>query len=136
MCTEKNDFKFQKFLVKLANGKMAEGTTESLFIKGDIAYLRINTELTQGLQGVELETVDAGVSLADKIGSRTLISFLESKGIPAKRHYRIGKYRASQLKVGDGLLYNGKLVALVQRIPTHYLTVFGRETEDFLAIIR
>lgn len=138
VCAENGNFELKQISLQLKNGKTATGASSVMSIKEDIAYIRVTKQATQGLVGLALAPVQAGQSVEDVVGAHTLASFFAQKGVPAKsRRIGMGRRDASpNLKIGDALVVNGRVVALVKAIPRHYKNPFGVIMESALAIIR
>ena len=66
-----------------------------------------------------------------------LLSFFHSKGVPSHRRSRIGGFsHHPTVKVGEPVLYQGKVIALVKQIPfTFRRGIFGGISESPFAII-
>ncbi len=117
----KQNWQLNQFTLIFANGKKGIGTSKSFRMKGDVVYIEVSPELTKGLKGLPMEATPKGQSLEEHFGHGvldTIASFFHSKGVVcSKRYYRPGKvhYGDSTLQVGDGILYQGKLVALVKK---------------------
>lgn len=138
VCTDQGDWQLTKLTLVFANGKKGVGPAETLRIKDEVAYIKVNVELTKGLIGLPTLTTPKGKSLEEHFGHsilNTLSSFFRSKGVViSKRYLRPGKvhYADSTLQVGDGVLYQGKLVALVKKDVHHLRSI----SESPLAILR
>ncbi len=135
----KDGYKLAKVTVTLSNGKRGFGTQNSVVTKGDIAQVRLQSSLTQGLTGADVSFVMGKTSLQDAYGehvSSALTQFLLSHGVVSARASRLSG-RKNTLKKGEPFFLNGKLVALVNNVP-HRLPVslFGGLSEDFLAVFR
>lgn len=137
VCMKRN-WQLSQFTLSFANGKKGVGTSKSFRTKGDVVYIEVSSGLTKGLKGLPMALTPKGKSLEEHYGRGVLdaiASFFRSKGVScSERYYRPGKvhYGDSTLQVGDGVLYQGKLVALVKDSVRHVRVV----SEKPLAILR
>ena len=121
VCVKQGNWQLSQFTLSFANGKRGTGTSRAFYVKGDVVYIQVAPELTQGLTAIPLAVTPKGKTLQEHYGKGildTIASFFRSKGVVCSDHYyRPGKvhYGDSTLQVGDGVLYNGKLVALVKK---------------------
>jgi len=138
VCVRNGNWDLSKITLAFSNGKQGIGAAGSVSVKEDVAYIKVCPKLTQGLVGVPVALTPKGKSLKEHFGDKvmnTLSSFFHSKGVVQSQHYfRPGKvhYSNSTLQVGDGILYEGKLVALVKKNIKHYRSL----SEKPLAILR
>lgn len=144
VCAHKNKYHLDQVTLKFANGYVAQGSAQVLRTKEDIAVITVNAQATQGLRGLPVAAIPSGQTLQETFGESMkdwLLQFFHRKGIPS-RSRRCGRHRYRtrsnpSLQVGDPVIYNGKLVALVQKIPHVYRdNVFGGVTEKYLALVR
>ena len=137
VCINHGNWELENFALLFANGKKGVGTTKSIYIKKDVAYIKVAPELTKGLTGIPVLTTPKGKSLKEHFGRGildTLSSFFHSKGVEISRRYlRPGKvYRDFTLQVGDAVLYKGQLIALVKKDVKHLYEI----SEQPLAVLR
>ena len=137
LCTREADWHLSRVTLLFADGRKGTGTEKTFSVRGEVAYVRVSADLTQGLHGLVLATTPYGKSLEEHFGGgvmEALASLFRSKGVThSKRWFRPGKtYPESSLKVGDAVVYNGKLVALVKETISHYRYLSDRP----LAVIR
>lgn len=140
-CLKHKDFVLKKVNLIFSNQRKAVGTAQSTYIEGDMGYILVKTEASRGLMGVPVASVREGMALQEVYGdsmTRTLHQFFNSFGVPFKvRRHRIGRqWPKNKLQVGEPVIFNGKLVALVKEVPQRYGTFWGSVSEDSLAIFR
>lgn len=144
VCAHKNKYHLDQVTLKFANGYVAQGSAQVLSTKEDITVITVDAQATQGLRGLPVASIPYGQTLQETFGksmTNWLLQFFHRKGIPS-RSCRCGlhRYRTRSnpsLQVGDPVIYNGKLIALVQKIPHVYRdNVFGGVTEKYLALVR
>lgn len=137
VCAENGKFALKKINLKLANGKTVSYLANALRVKEDVAYIRLSKEDTHGLTGILTAPIKQGQSLSGFIGENALVQFFRSNGVPAKaRRPGMGRQTRSNLKIGDALFANGRVVALVKKVPHHYRTLLGGLAEEAFAVIR
>lgn len=139
VCVQDDDFTLAEITLQFANGQRGTGHGQSFSVKEDVAYIRVRAELTRGLTGVPLAKIPTGQSLHETFGSQMtsfLVNFFNKRGIHA-RFCRIGHSSVKpDLHVGDAVILDGKLVALVKEVPSVYrANIFGKAPEFPLAII-
>ena len=144
-CFEHEDFSLYWVELKFTNGKKASGLGDRVVsIQGDLAYILVKRKATEGLIGVPFVKLKDGESLQDAFGENmttALHQFYSSFGVRFKApRCRIGSSvlgrRSSSLTVGEPVIYRGKLVALVNKVPRIYGTLFGGVSESALAVFR
>lgn len=125
--------------VKLAFSNGKEKFFEKGWSKeGDLVYIDVDEETIQGLIAIPVAYTPGKESLEEHFGKdiwQTLQSFFDSKGVVQKeRHFHLGKEKNpnSTLQVGDPIIYDGKLVALVKKDIKSYRNL----SEKPLAIMR
>ena len=143
VCLKQGDYQLQKISLSFSNGRSSAGAAAAVKVKGDIAALAVNRAETDGLQGVPVSPVAEGKSLQEVYGEDMtdhLRSFFQAKKV-ARPHY--ARYRGAaynryelNLRVGEPLIYQGKVVALVQKKVYGYGGAFGKVSEQAFAIIR
>ena len=121
-CMRHKDFALSTVTLKFANGRTASGGHGAVGFSGDIAYVAVQASVTRGLNGLDFAVIPQGKSLMDVFGDEIesfLLSFFHEKGVPARRRARVGRIstRHPTVKLGDPVLYNGKVIALVKQVP-------------------
>lgn len=137
-CTEyKKGFELQQIMLTFSNGKQAVGSSSNIRVNGEIAQITVTPSATQGLVGLEPAHIAKDRSLQDVYGEKFasgLQQFLLGKGIVSPRAARLGHHKTS-LEKGEPLIWNGKLVALFNRVPKRLpVSLFGQISEDFLSV--
>lgn len=134
-----NGFELEKVTLTFTNGKQAVGTAKNVQINGEIAQISVAASVINGLEGLEAYPVCAGKTLQDVYGSSLaadLQQFLLEHGVISPRASRVTGRKVS-LQKGEPFVWEGKLVALVSRVPSRLPTaLFGQMSEDFLAVFR
>ena len=136
------DYTISSVKLKFSNGKLAAGTGRAVFIKEDVAYIAVKEDVTRGLHGLAFSKIPQGQSLQKTFGAQIedfLLSFFHQKGVPSRGRCRIGgsSSHGTTVKVGEPVIYQGKVIALVRQIPTVFRRgIFGGVSENPLAIIR
>ena len=143
-CVTKDGYTLGSVRLQFSNGVIATGSKNTVATQGDLSYIRVTANTTQGLQGLPVSQTPPGMSLVEHFGERMenlLLDFFHFRGVPAKApRCRIGAIRrahVSTVKIGEPVIYAGKVVALVKDIPhTFSRGFFGGVSEKNLAIIR
>ena len=140
VCLKNGNFSLKQVRLSFANGRQATGKQGSVSIQGDIGYIRLGKQIAQGLRGLPVKIVKNG-GLQETFGSNmtfALHRFFTSFGVAFKnRVCRVGKQSPrSRLTVGEPVLFEGKLVALVKEVPSRYGTLSGDVSESSLALFR
>ena len=140
VCLKNGDFTLAQVHLLFANGRQVTGKQGSVSVQGDMGYIRLGKQVAQGLRGLPVKAVKNG-GLQETFGSSmtlTLHRFFTSFGVAFKnRVCRIGRQSShSRLTVGEPVLFEGKLVALVKDVPSRYGTISGDVSEDSLALFR
>ena len=140
VCVQDDDFTLKKLTMQFSNGNKEEGNSHSFFIKEDVAFVRVSAESVHGLAGIPVAKIPFGQTLHETFGDTVtafLLNFFQRHGI--HRHVRRGigyTARKPSLQVGDAVILDGKLVALIRKVPHVYSTTFfGSAPEDPLAIV-
>lgn len=142
VCFKNGNFEIKQLRLSFSNGRQATGTKSCIYTQDDMGYIRIEAQTAQSLRGVPVGVLKPGKSLQDTFGSAMTMAlhrFFSSHGIAFRtRVCRIGsnRYRCGSLKTGEPVFFEGKLVALVKYAPSRYSTVWGKVSEDALAVFR
>ncbi len=142
-CLEPGSFEFEhlkEVQVTFANGEKVVGGKNTIGRHDEVAWMLAPYASLQGVHKLTVLRTPKGQSLQDAYGetmTRKLKSFFRSKNIPARSHRcRIGySPRSAKLAVGDPVIIDGKLVALVKYIPSSYQGLLGGVSENSLAVI-
>lgn len=137
-CAEyKDGFELQKITLTFSNGKKAVGSSQTMRVDGDIAQITVASSVTQGLAGLDPARIAKDRSLQDVYGDKFasgLQQFLLGRGVVSPRAARFSK-RKTLLEKGEPLIWEGKLVALFNRVPKRLpVSLFGQISEDFLSV--
>ena len=138
---EKSGFELKKVKLALANGKKGCGSKTTVQVSGEISRVRVASELVSGLVGVPAASISPTKTLREVYGSDLslqLMDFLITGGVFSPRAARWSPNpQKPRLQVGDPFFYQGKLVALVRRVPVKIpWDLFSGVNEDFLSVLR
>ena len=142
VCLEEDDFTLKQIHLLFSNQQKAVGTGRSAYVKGDMGYVVIKQGVVSGIQGMPFSQTREGQTLQETYGSAmtaALHEFFTSFGVRFKApRCRVGSFSrgrvASTLKIGEPIVFKGKLVALVKEVPRVYGTIFGKVSESSLAV--
>ncbi len=145
-CLAHDSFEFEhlkKVQATLSNGVQLEGGQNNIETPqdSDVAWVLVTKATLQGVTPVSVRHTPQGKSLQEAYGeamTQKLKDFFHSKRVPAsRRSCRIGGHSSSpKVSVGDPVIIDGKLVALIKSIPHSYRGIWGGVSEGSLAIIR
>ena len=141
-CVAADDYTLSSISLKFANGKVAKGTRNAVVVQEDAAYALVKENVTRGLRGLAFEAIPQGQSLQETFGEKMthfLANFFRQKGVSSRRMCRIGGSFGREditLRVGDPVIYQGKVVALVKEVPSRLLRHSDKVSEHALAVIR
>ncbi len=141
-CVAADDYTLSSISLKFANGKVAKGTQNAVVVKEDAAYALVKADVTRGLRGLAFEAIPQGQTLQETFGEKMthfLANFFRQKGVSSRRMCRIGGGFGRgdiTLRVGDPVIYQGKVVALVKEVPSRLLRHSDKVSEHALAVIR
>ena len=141
-CVAADDYTLSSISLKFANGKVAKGTQNAVVVQEDAAYALVKENVTRGLRGLAFEAIPQGQSLQETFGEKMthfLANFFRQKGVSSRRMCRIGGSFGREditLRVGDPVIYQGKVVALVKEVPSRLLRHSDKVSEHALAVIR
>ena len=132
----------QKVSLSFSNDKTAVGGNQTVELRDGLAFIRVDSQVTNGVRAVQIGRVPSGKTLQDHYGDNIgaeLMAFMVSKGVPTARHRcRIGAnaYCAKpRLRKGTPFFWGGKVVALFKEIPHHVeVSLFGGVAEDSLQL--
>ncbi len=132
-------YTLKQMRLRFANGKTGTGSARSVQVKGDLAEIVVSADLTEGIKGAPLAAVAEGKTLREAYGAgvqNALVQFFMSRGVISARSSRLTGVK-NTLRVGDPFYYNGKLVALVNRVPSRLpVSLWGGVSEDGLSLVR
>ena len=135
----KKGFELKEISLGFANGKKGNISADFVQIKQGVAHVTVSRELTEGIEGAAFEQVPQGHSLREYFGSSVLTElsqFFISKGVLSPKARGFNRERLT-LKQGEPFFYRGKVVALVNSVPTRLPIAFpGRISEENLVLLR
>lgn len=120
-CLKKFTWELTHITVTFASGSQDKKTIQDVTFKKDIAYIKIAPQTIQGINGVTVAAIPQDKSLKESFGEdivKTIFSFFRTKGVdqvPQDIASEQTNISSSALCLGDGIFYNGKLVALVKK---------------------
>lgn len=143
-CFENGRASLKQVTLFFSNKKTAVGNRNTVDVHNDMAFIRVNPQVTQGVKTVQVGLVPADQSLQEYYGrgvGAELMSFMMQKGIfPTRNRCRIGasSWRGKpQLKLGTPFFWNGKVVALFKEVPRRIsVSLFGGISEGALRLFR
>ncbi len=141
-CVTASGYTLSSISLQFANGKVAKGTEKAVVVAEDTAYALVKEDVTRGLRGLAFASIPKGQSLQETFGekmTRFLVDFFRQKGVSSRRMCRIGGSMSkgkARLRVGEPVIYQGKVVALVKDVPSRFPRLFGKVSENALAVIR
>ncbi len=145
VCLKEDDFTLKAVHLTFSNQRKASGTGRAVYVQKDIGYVLVKENVTQGLRGIAVASVQEGKTLQEMYGesmTNALHQFFASFGVRFHAvRCRIGRPVArersrSHLKIGEPVIFKGKLVALVKEVPLWYGSMFGGISESAFAIFR
>lgn len=141
-CVTESGYNLSSVSLQFANGKVAKGTGQSVVVEEDTAYALVKEDVTRGLHGLVFATIPQGQSLQETFGKKMtyfLADFFRQKGVSSRRLCRMGSSLGRgniTLRVGEPVIYQGKVVALVKDVPSRLPRLSGKVSENALAVIR
>lgn len=141
-CVEKEGFRLTSMQLVFANGRKAVGTQHLVNVVDDIAFIPVEQSLIQGLRGLPVNSIPRGKTLRETFGNKIenfLLSFFHSRGVNDGQRYWALRHPGSKVnvKIGEPVVYQGKVVALVREVPHMFHRGFwGNVSEEPLALIR
>ena len=141
-CVEKDGFKLTSMQLVFANGRKAVGTQLSVNVVDDIAFISVQPALVKGIRGLPVNSIPRGKTLREMFGNKIenfLLSFFHSRGVNDGQRYWALRHPGSKVsvKIGEPVVYQGKVVALVREVPHMFHRGFwGNVSEEHLALIR
>ena len=139
-CVQADGYELQKISILFKNGDEWTMYGKPLAVLGDLAWLSVPKNVTVRLPSIAIAPVGADKTLQEKYGpdmTQFLREFYESRGVVARRNLRVGKaYQPARLRIGEPVIYKGKVVALVKNNISTFGTLTGGVSESALALIR
>ena len=139
-CLKEGKFQLDNFTLQFNNGQSAFKLPGDVEIKGEIAWVPVSTRLTAGSPSAAIANIPRGKTLQDNYGAEMtshLRSFFHARNVRVLARTRPGmNVSRPLLKVGDALIYQGKVVALVKKVVSSYSSSFGGVSESAFAVIR
>ena len=138
-CVQAKGYQLKKVTLRFKNGEKWTGYNESATVREDLAWLAVPQQVTAHLPSIALAPVPSGKTLQEEYGpdmTQFLREFYYARGV-AYRHLRLGQNREpSRLRVGEPVIYKGKVVALVKEAANKFNIWSRIVSESPLAIIR
>ena len=103
-----------------SNGKIQPVAMDEITMNADMAVVAAKPQAVEGLQGLPVEALNEGKAMRPFFKQ-----FLLDRGV-LPMHYHGGSnhepsgmyaYREASIKVGDPVMYQGKVIALVKEVP-------------------
>ncbi len=114
-----------------SNGKIQPVAVDEINLNADMAFVAAKPQAVQGLQGLSVQALPSGKAMRPFFKQ-----FLLNKGVLPLYHRDSNHesahpyvYQEPSINVGDPVIYEGKVIALVKEIPQ---AVYGK-AEDYFA---
>lgn len=137
-CLNRKDFQLQQITARLHNGQEIKLPLQNITVSGDVAWLPVNRAGLANFTHLTAAAVPDGKSLQEAYGepmTSFLKKFYRSHQV-VKRRCMGQVYAPVSLRVGDPLIYQNKVVALVKNRISSYGGVFGGVSERAFAVVR
>ena len=140
-CLREGKYKLDALTLQFQNGCRILKQGHEVILQGEIARLDVPANITAGLFAIPAETIPEGQGLQDWYGAemtKHLRSFFHAKNVGplGRTRLKISTAKQRTLQVGDALIYQGKVVALVKKVVPGYADRFGGVSESAFALIR
>ncbi len=139
-CLNERKYQLNHLTLHFRNGRSVSKTAAQVQVKEEIAWVEVPVTLTAGAPSVVAAAVPAGQSLQAVYGAEMtshLRSFFHAKKVGPLSRTRPGPTTGrGLLQVGDALIYQGRVVALVKKVVSGYATTFGGVSESAFAVVR
>ena len=138
-CLEQKGYTLNRAVLDFQTGHTVLVSALSLQVKDEIAQFAMPANGLQNVPGVAVKTVPAGKSLQDAYGpdmTEHLRNFFHQKAVTSCHVRRGVTKRRPTLRIGDAVIYQGNIVALVKQKVDNYGGTLGGVSEDAFAIIR
>ncbi|MBR4683080.1 MAG: hypothetical protein IKP06_07295 [Elusimicrobiaceae bacterium] len=141
VCVEEGKYQLDDLTLHFKNGRRIVIAGEKVKKSGEIIWLPVPADVTLGAPSVQTMPVAAGLSLQEAYGeemTRHLRLFFHAKNVGPLGRTRIKMSAVERgiLQVGDALIYQGKVVALVKKVVGSYTDRLGGVSESAFAVIR
>jgi len=140
VCVQNEYFTLTGVTLSFSNGQKLTGDQNSLSIKEELAYIPVSADVTRGLTGVPLARIPAGKTLHETFGKKVsffLLNFFQTHGIRSRARRTGVVMPKPNLQIGDAVMLDGRLVALIKEVPHVYSAGFSGIAPEFpLAIVR
>lgn len=140
VCLREGKYQLDKLTFIFQNGRSYSQSAQHVAVKEEVAWADVPAELTAGIPSATVSAVPQGQSLQDFYGAGMtshLRSFFHAKKVTALSRTRPGKpIRGPELQLGDALVYQGRVVALVKKVVSSYGNAFGGVSESAFAVLR
>lgn len=120
-CLKRFNWELAHITITFVNSSQDKKTIQDVTFRKDIAYIKITPQIIRGINGVTVASISQDKSLKEYFGEdivKTIFSFFRTKGVnrvPRDIVSEQTNISSSALCLGDGIFYDGKLVALVKK---------------------
>ena len=139
-CFENGKFSLTQLTLHFANGSQAQVPVQALSVKGEVAWLQVPAQAAKQLPSLPVALTPGSQSLQEAHGDKMtsfLKQFFRHRRVVERRRSRPGKvYATPRLRVGEPLVYQGQVVALVKQRVNSYGGAFGGVSEIAFAVVR
>lgn len=139
VCLQKDGYELESVELSFQNGSRVSKSAQEIISRGEISQTEVSLQTTQGLPSVEVGIVPQGKSLQEFFGDGMIAhlrTFFHGKNI-FSCHVRRGLISSRpNLTIGEPLIYQGRVVALVKKEIDTYADGFGGVSESAFAIVR
>lgn len=139
-CVQQGKYRLRQFSLHFSNNRTTFLGGENLQIGDEIAQVQVSHSVTEGVPSLSVGSVPGGRGLQESYGAEMttqLYSFFHAHNVGPLRRTRPGVTLGhGQLQVGDALIYQGRVVALVKKAVSSYADGFGGVSENAFAVIR
>ena len=139
VCLRKNGYVLESMDLSFQNGSYVSKSAQEIVSNGEIAQLKVPLQATAGLPSAAVSSTPAGKSLQAFYGEAMtshLLAFFHDRNIFSCSVRRGLVSSRPNLTIGEPLIYQGRVVALVKKEIDTYADGFGGVSESAFAIVR
>ena len=139
-CVQKRKYRLRQFSLHFANNSTIFLGGENLQVGDEIAQVRVSRSTTKGVPSLSVGPVPGGQGLQEAYSPEMtahLHSFFLAHNVGPLSRTRPGLTAGRRrLQVGDALVYQGRVVALVKKVVSSYADGLGGVSERAFAVVR
>ena len=139
VCLQKNGYVLESMDLSFQNGSYVSKSAQEIVSRGEISQLEVPWQMTAGLPAAVVSTTPENKSLQAFYGEEMtshLRTFFHDRNIFSCRVRRGLVSSRPNLTIGEPLVYQGRVVALVKEEVSTYADGFGGVSESAFAIVR